>query len=74
MKKKYENKEARTDEAAPEQTDLPAAAAPRRKLICIRECVMPSVGAFAHGQNVEDLALIEKIGDNPNFQSIEEGQ
>lgn len=72
MKKGYQNKEVRTNTDAPDEIATPAAPALPRKLICVRECVMPGVGAFAHGQTIDDPIAIEKIGDNPNFQTLEE--
>lgn len=42
------------------------------KMICLRECEMPGIGLFRHGQIIEDQLLIARIGDNPNFEKIKE--
>lgn len=41
-------------------------------LTCVRECVMPGIGTFAHGQIITDPAIIAQISGNPHFMRTQE--
>ncbi len=41
-------------------------------LMCARECEMPGIGHFKSGQIITDQFLIARIGDNPNFEKVEQ--
>lgn len=43
-----------------------------KKIRCIRECEMPLVGHFMPDDVVEDERKIAAIGDNPNFEKVDE--
>lgn len=45
---------------------------PAPALVCIRECEMPDVGAFKHGQLVTRPDLVEKLTDHPYFKPSED--
>lgn len=40
--------------------------------VCVQDCVVPGAGAFRHGQNVTDPAMIAKISSSPCFKRTEE--
>jgi hypothetical protein len=44
-----------------------------KKLRCIRESEMPSVGIFQAGDIIEDQRIVAIVADNPNFEDISEG-
>jgi hypothetical protein len=51
------------------ETTAPLAepAKPSKKLICVKEAIMPGRGHFKPGDVIEDPALIEAIGQNHPF-------
>ena len=41
-----------------------------KTLRCLKECNIPFVGAWKAGEEILDTKLVEKIGDNPNFEVL----
>ena len=62
----------RTDRMMRSPNEVPTPQKPGDKRICVRECVIPGVGSFLHGQTVDDPATIAKISESPCFKRIEE--
>lgn len=69
MKKNYSNKELKAEDTKEEGTTPPVKQG--RKLICIRECVVPDFGHWISGDVIDDPRKVERLSSNPNFAEME---
>lgn len=51
-----------------ETKELGGEVATKGTLVCIFDCIIPDIGAWAYGEAVTDEKLIQLLKDHPHFQ------